>query len=269
MPHRLALAGHSDMMWGMWEHAVRRLALVAVLAAMLALLVPRAASATDVHVRVGGSYYVAHRPPRPNAWAVVVLHTLRHDWRQPAAGWSPLADAKGFTAVYPVSPDGSWNAGLCCPPASTTPDRHLLDGQGWGTGRDDALWLAQVIADVRARYRVRYVALAGMSNGAMMAEAAVWRRPWLTGRVAVWAGAPEMPAGPSAWAGRLSLSHGAADTTVPSEGGYAAWCSCLLRPAQQTHRFLPKASISARLYAGIGHEAPSWWPARAWAFLSS
>jgi len=199
----------------------------------------------------------------------VVLHSRGHDWREPAASWSKLADAEGFTAIYPVSPDGSWNAGLCCPPGSTLAARQLL-ARGDGEGRDDALWLAQVLAVAKARYRPRYLAVAGTSNGAMMAEALVHRRPWLSGRVAVWAGAPEMTGGPSSWSGRLLLLHGAGDTTVPWAGtGAAAWCSCPVRPAQATRQLLPAARIEGHLLAGYGHAPPPWWPARAWAFLSA
>jgi poly(3-hydroxybutyrate) depolymerase len=215
------------------------------------------ARAADARVTVGPSFYVAHRPPRPGPWLVVALHSLGHDHREPiGGGWSALADAKGFTVVYPVAPDRSWNAGLCCPPASTL-------------GRDDGLWLARVLADAKRRYGARYVAVAGTSNGGMMAEALVWRRPWLTGRVAVWAGAPEMPAGASGWAGRMLLLHGAGDTTVPWAGTpYAAWCGCLIRAAQATPPRFPAARLTGRLLDGYGHVAPSWWPARAWAFLS-
>jgi len=236
----------------------RTLALAVAAALAAATLTPAPAAAVDQRVGVGPGFYVAHRPPRPGAWLVVVLHSRGHDWREPAAqGWSALADTKGFTAVYPSSPDGSWNAGLCCPPASTL-------------GRDDGLWLARVLADAKARYRPRYVAVAGVSNGAMMAEALVHRRPWLTGRVAVWAGAPEMTGGASPWAGRLLVLHGAGDTTVPWAGTpSAAWCSCAIRPAQATRTFLPAARVAGYLLGGYGHAPPTWWPARAWAFLSA
>lgn len=237
----------------------RILALTVILAATVAATlaaVATPAGAADTRVTVGQGFYVAHRSARPGPWLVVVLHSRGQDWREPAAGWDPLSDQKGFTAVYPMWPETSWNAGLCCPRGSTL-------------GRDDGLWLAQVIADAQARYRPRYVAVAGTSNGGMMAETLVWRRPWLTGRVAVWAGAPEMVGGPSAWAGRLLVLDGAGDTTVPWAGTpSAAWCSCLIRPAHQTGLFLPAARIEGHLLAGYGHIAPSWWPARAWAFLS-
>lgn len=235
---------------------VLALALVATFAWWSAPLLTDARAA-DARIRVGSGSYVAHRPARPGPWLVVVLHSRGHDWHEPVGqGWSRLADAKGFTAVYPVSPDGSWNAGLCCPSASTL-------------RRDDSLWLAQVLADAKARYRARYVAVAGTSNGAMMAETLVWRRPWLTGRVAVWAGAPEMLGGPSPWAGRLLLLHGAGDTMVPWSGtSAAAWCGCPIRPAQATHSFLPAARVEGHLLAGYGHSPPSWWPERVWAWLS-
>lgn len=235
----------------------RTLALAVAAALAAATATPAPAAAVDQRVEVGQGFYVAHRPPRPGAWLVVVLHSRGHDWREPAAqGWSTLADTKGFTAVYPVSPDGSWNAGLCCPPASTT-------------GRDDGLWLARVLADAKARYGTRYVAVAGFSNGGMMAEALVHRRPWLTGRVAVWGSAPEMLGSPSTWSGRLLILHGALDTTVPWAGTpSAAWCACPVRPAQATRGFLPSARVAGYLLASYGHAPPPWWPARAWAFLS-
>jgi poly(3-hydroxybutyrate) depolymerase len=232
----------------------RILILVVVLAATLAAA---PAGVTDTRMTVGQGSYVVHRPPRPGPWLVVVLHSRGASEQEPIrGGWSTLADQKGFIVVYPIWPEASWNAGLCCPQASTL-------------GRDDGAWLAQVIADARARYHPRYLALAGTSNGAMMAESLVWRRPWLTSRVAVWAGAPEMIGAPSAWSGRVLLLHGALDTTVPWAGTpNATFCSCPIRPAQQTRVFLPAAHIEEHLLAGYRHTAPSWWPAAAWTFLS-
>jgi poly(3-hydroxybutyrate) depolymerase len=230
---------------------------VAVLVLAAVLLAPAApAVATDRRINLNGGYYVAHRPPSPGPWLVMVLHSRANDEREPIAqGWSTLADLEGFTVVYPSRSELSWNAGLCCPHGSTL-------------GRDDGEFLARVLQDSKARWRPRFVAVAGNSNGGMMAETLVWRRPWLTQRVAVWGSAPEMLGGPSAWTGRMLILHGADDGIVPWQGEpLAPWCACQLRPGQATRTYLPAAHLEAHVYAGLKHTPPSWWPARAWAAL--
>ena len=230
------------------------LALAATLAVILA---PLPASA-------GGRFYVVHVPhgagakgaTRPTT-AVVYLHSFGHDHREGAAlGWSRLADAKGFLAVYPDG-DGSWNAGLCC-------------GAAARAGRDDSAWLASVIYAVRLRYRVSRVYVAGYSNGGMMAERLVAERPWLTTRIAVTGSAPEMPKA-GAWTGRAFIWHGALDTIVPWHGGIVLLGGQLvtIRPAQYTRLYLLGATLSATVIANLGHEVPANWPALAWGRLSA
>jgi polyhydroxybutyrate depolymerase len=244
---------------------------VAALVLAAALLVAGPAVAGDRRVSISGGYYVAHRPPTPGPWLVVVLHSLGHDEREPIThGWSRLADAKGFTVVYPSRPDRSWNAGLCCGEA-TDPARSLLEGRPIrSAGRDDVAWLAQVIADAQARWRPRHVAVAGTSAGGMMAERLLAARPSLSDRMAVWGSAPEMPF-PGSWSGRVWIGHGALDTTVPWAGGTVTLADhqVVIRPGQATRTYLPAAHLSAHVYTGVGHASPAWWPSRAWAALSA
>jgi poly(3-hydroxybutyrate) depolymerase len=252
------------------------LVVVAVALVVSALAVhPATAAGRDArHTLPDGRFYVAHHPGRSVTAAVVVLHSLGHDWREgPARGWSALADREGFLAVYPDgggSPDGrgSWNAGLCCG-AATDPIRSPLgEPRKVDTGRDDVGFLAAVFADVRARYRPRATYLVGWSNGGMMAERLVAARPQLAGRMAVWGSAPEMPV-PGFWTGRAWLGHGAGDTTVPWTGGVVMLDDrqVVIRPGQATARYLVGAHLTARVYTGVGHSPPAWWPAAAWAWL--
>jgi polyhydroxybutyrate depolymerase len=245
-------------------------AVAALLAAGLAARPATAGGRDAVHALPGGRLYVTHHPGRSVSAAVVVLHSLHHDWHEgPALGWSAESDRSGFLTVYPDGSSGSWNAGLCCAPAND-PVRYLPGPGSRVGGRDDVAFLDRVIADVRARYRVRYVWLAGYSNGGMMAERLVATKPWLSGRLAVWASAPEMPF-PGAWTGRAWLGHGALDTTVPWQGGLVtlAGRQVLIRPGQATPRYLLGARLSAHVYPGVGHAPPSWWPATAWKALSA
>lgn len=246
---------------------------VVVLAVVMAATVtpgPATAGGRDARQALpGGRFYVAHHPGRPVTVAVVVLHPLGHDWREPVAqGWSAEADRSGFLAVYPDG-DGSWNAGLCCGDAAEAAHAPMALG-GRVAGRDDVGFLARVVGNVRARYRVRSVYLAGFSNGGMMAEALVAAKPWLSGRLAVWGSAPEM-AFPGWWTGRAWLGHGALDSTVPWRGGVVtlAGRQVLIRPGQATPRYLVGARLEAHVYAGLGHAPPPWWPRAAWAALSA
>jgi polyhydroxybutyrate depolymerase len=230
-----------------------RLALAVVL--VLAVLAgPAQASGEHTFHLASGRAYVAKAPPGHRPVAVLVLHALGHDWREPVQhGWSALADRERFVAVYPVSPDQTWNTGLCC-------------GTAMHENRDDSRYVAEVVADVRARWHVSYVYLAGHSAGGMLVERVLAERPWLTGRAAVWAGAPEMPQ-PGRWTGRLWIGHGELDRTVPWQGGTVVLEGepVTIRPAQQTPRYLPGARIHGQLYSGLGHAPPSWWPQAAWA----
>lgn len=245
-----------------------------LMAAGFVLASPTANAATQ-RVYVDQGFYVAHGVgPR----AVVVLHSLGHEWTEgPAQGWSALADSKRFLAIYPQAQEGrgSWNAGLCC-------------GDAMRTNRNDVLFLARVIADARARYRLTTIYVAGYSNGGMMAERLLSERPWLSARLAVFGAAPEMPA-PGTWPGRGFLLHGALDTTVPWRGGKVTLdpelcrivlgvtprlvkeCggTYLMRPGQATPSFLKGARLSATVLPNWGHRPPSNWPAWAWSKLST
>jgi polyhydroxybutyrate depolymerase len=231
--------------------------LVMSLAVALLALAPPAQARTETRFTLDGRFYVVHTPARPR-WAphpttaVVYLHSMGHDWREGAAiGWSAQADRAGFLAVYPDG-RGSWNAGLCC-------------GGAVRASRDDVAWLARVVQAVKLWYRLQRVYLVGYSNGGMMAERLVAERPWLATRIAVAAGAPEMPA-PGRWAGRAYLWHGAFDTTVPWQGGAILLDGQLatIRPSPSTGVYLVVAYVSATVHPTLGHALPADWPSLAW-----
>jgi predicted esterase len=258
----------------MGKVAAAALLSVALVVGVVAAPGPRAV-AGEQRVDVDQGFYVAHGVgPR----AVVVLHSLGHEWTEgPALGWSALADTERFLAVYPQARPGAsgWNAGLCC-------------GTAQQTDRDDVTFLAHVIADVKARYRVTRVYLTGYSNGGMMAERLLAEQPSLSDRFAVMGAAPEMPL-PGQWAGRGFILHGAKDTTVPWRGGTVTLTpelcrialginprlsrecggTYLIRPGQATRGYLKGARLSAMVLPGHGHRPPPNWPALAWSRMNA
>jgi poly(3-hydroxybutyrate) depolymerase len=199
----------------------------------------------------------AHIPVNATTTGVVVLHSLSHLGDEPAAqGWSVASDRHGFVALYPAR-DGSWNAGLCC-------------GGAAQVSRDDVSWLAGAIADARARYHLTTIYLAGFSNGGMMVERLLSARPLIATRFAVWGAAPEMPVA-GRWTGIGVLYNGAADTTVPPQGGTVliGGRPTLVRPVASTGQWLLGAHLQRVLVPGKGHTPPPTWPELAWRALTA
>jgi poly(3-hydroxybutyrate) depolymerase len=246
------------------------LALAGLLAGPGAATVPPPAAALDApalgagdrDLTTDGRVWRVHRPTsaRPNAWLVVYLHSRGHGRTEgPSLGWSAASDRFGFTVVYPEG-GGAWNAGLCC----GSPRAGRED-------RDDGLWLARVLAAARARYpSLRYTVLAGYSNGAMMAEALLAGRPWLSGRIYGLGSAPELIKSGS-WAGRALFKHGAADTTVPWRGGTVMIGGepITVRAGQETPSYLRGCRCRAVVLPRVGHTPKVGSPAEGWRFFTA
>jgi poly(3-hydroxybutyrate) depolymerase len=233
-----------------------RLACALVLAATVAVGSARPAAAINRYVLPSGRTYTAWKDVPTVTTAVLALHSANHTDAEPIAqGWLETAARHNFLAVFPQG-DGSWNAGLCC-------------GAARNSGRDDLAYLAEVIADVKARWHPTKVYLAGWSNGGMMAERLVVERPGLTNRFVVAGSAPEMPQ-PGTWPGRGWIYHGGLDTTVPWAGTpNASWCGCVIRPGQATRSYIVGASLWAMVDPKRGHAVPPNWPEVAWDRLVS
>jgi polyhydroxybutyrate depolymerase len=213
----------------------------------------------DDHLVVSDGDVSIHLPPHHSDVGVVVLHSLGNSAAEPPAqGWSKLSDSKGFVGIYPERGD-SWNAGLCC-------------GTAAATDRDDVTWLAAVIAQVRARYGLKFIYLAGFSNGGMMVERFVVEQPDVSSCFAVWGAAPEMPQG-GYWPGQGTIFDGALDNIVPASGGIVMIGDPLepaaIRPVAQTGDWLRGAQIRHVVVPGYGHKPPLDWPERAWSALAA
>ena len=235
-------------------HAARR---ATVVVAALALLLGassvsatgHSAGARDERVVLdSGRAYVLHVPPeladqpqlaqgRP---ALVFVHALLSDPADAAlsTGFDALADRDGVYVAYPVGIRRSFNAGLCC-------------GEASALEVDDTAFLADVVADLRARGAGR-ISVVGFSNGGMMAYRFACAHPGLVDTVGVMSGTLEVPL--CAGAIRALHLHGEKDTAVPFEG--EAWSerlSAYLRPVPTIAQAAPGSSIEVRQLRGYPH----------------
>lgn len=210
----------------------------------------------DVRLTLKGGDATIHVPPVPSGIGVVVLHGFLESVKEPMEqGWSTSSDRHGFTTIY-LDRSISWNAGLCCGDASV--DK-----------RDDVSWLVSAIDQIRTRFQLTTVYLAGNSNGAMMVERLVAERPDVSSRFALWASAPEMPTA-GTWSGHGYLFARTDDPVVPRAGGTVVigGLATRIRPAAATKTWLPDAQLTVTLIKGYGHGTPADWPELAWAALS-
>jgi poly(3-hydroxybutyrate) depolymerase len=217
---------------------------------------PAPAVRADAQIGFGDGYAVVHSPIRPSRIGVVVIPSYDHQASELVGqGWSKLADARHFVAIYPVR-GGSWNAGLCCGAASVQ-------------NRDDVTWLASMIADLSVRFGLKTIFLVGDSNGAMMAERLVAEKPGIARRVAVWGGAPEMPLS-GRWTGYIASYDGSEDKMVPHAGGVSSIIGqrVLIRAVTDLPRWLIGASIKLVTVKGARHSPVAGWPEIAWHELS-
>jgi polyhydroxybutyrate depolymerase len=180
----------------------------------------------------------------------------------------PLAQQGEAVLVYPVGYGQSWNAGGCC-------------GDAGAAHADDSAFLAAVIGDVASHFSVddSRVYLAGYSNGARMAFAAVCAHPSLFAAFAVYGGVPTQPCGDTSIAVSAWISASTADaelsTTNPTQtttqvieslvtrwrvrdGCGAASTSTTIAPARLTlwANCRNGSAVESVLYSGGNHNWP-------------
>jgi len=204
---------------------------------------------TDTRVVLdSGRAYVLHVPPllrraprlaegRP---AMVFLHGLLSDPADAArsTGFNRLADRDGVLVAYPEGVRRSFNAGLCC-------------GESVVQGVDDVSFLADVVADLRARGAGR-VSVVGFSNGGMMGYRLACDRPGLVETVGVMSGTLEIPK--CRHPIKALHLHGEKDTAVPFEGEeWSERLKAFLRAVPTIPAASPGSDIEIRRLMGYGH----------------
>lgn len=163
-----------------------------------------------------GRSYAIDLPANPgNARLIVMLHGGGGRPGQIArnAGFSAPALAMGYAVAYPAGSGRlgllTWNAGYCC-------------GYAQRENIDDLTFLNTVASDARARFGLspEPFYIAGMSNGAMMAETFAALYPDRVAAAAAVSGTLDLgrfaPTGPVP----LLVIHGTADENVRYDGGY-------------------------------------------------
>ncbi len=191
---------------------IRRIAGAAMLAFWAGLGVAQECPGPDGLCEIAGGTYRIIRPEMDDAPAVILLH---------GAGASGATMMRMRGVVEALSGRGY---------AVIAPDGLSREGRGGGfwsfrmgeTGRrDDAAFLAQVVADAAARHGIdaSRVILAGFSNGAFLTTYIACRTPdayvaYAPVAGGFWRPHPESCAGPV----RLFQTHGWSDGTVPLEG---------------------------------------------------
>lgn len=185
-----------------------------------------------------------HRGPSP---LVIVLHS----WRGTAAGvqadsgWTSYAASQGAYVAYGVGVGNAWNAGTCCGNNKT----------------DDVGYLTNLLRDAEARLPIdpRRVYVTGLSNGAMLALAAVCRRPDLFAAAGLMSGTLTTFCVPAAGIRvrpiRVIQFNGAKDSTVPPSGGYSGYTHSWFPSVNQEGLALPAGStFSQTTVPGLGHK---------------
>lgn len=177
---------------------------------------------------------------------VIALHGL---YEAPAsfASESRLTSYSGahhFVLAYGEGRKGKWNAGSCCAGART----------------DDMQYLVDVLVDVSKRASIdrRRVYVVGFSAGGMLALKAVCERPDLFAAAGVMSGAlmTRCAATPPRRTAAVHVRqlHGAADPTVPANGGRSPSLSQTFPPLSEEKARLPAGStLRITLVPGLEH----------------
>lgn len=162
---------------------------------------------------VGGTTrsYLTYVPPGIDPTAAVPLVVMLHggfgsaQQAEASYGWDAKADAEGFVVAYPDGDGRAWNAGTCC-------------GRPARDGVDDVAFITDVVTEVAEQIRIdpRRTYVAGMSNGAMMAERLACEAKVFSAAASV-AGAQMVPCKDPAPISMLHI-HGTADDHVPMDG---------------------------------------------------
>ena len=181
--------------------------------ALLFILFSSPALAERVSADILGRSYLADLPAQPaGAPILVVLHGAG-GWGAQVANNSRMsrpANRAGYVVLYPTATvrDGlrSWNSGYGPPARREVDDIRFLDA---------------MISDAAARFSADpdRVYMAGMSNGAMMAESYAASRPGRVKAVAGVAGTMNIAAFRVRGPVPLLQIHGTADGLVPYNGG--------------------------------------------------
>lgn len=168
-------------------------------------------------IRLGDRSYRIELPANPKgAPLILALHGGGGDPDQfaSASGLGRAATRAGYAVVFPAGTGRrgdrllTWNGGYCC-------------GSAARRGVDDLAFLTDVIRDAATRFGVdgTGVYLAGMSNGAIMAETFAARNPGLVRAVAGVAGTMDTQRTRVKGQVPALIIHGTADSMVPYEGG--------------------------------------------------
>ncbi|MCA8900471.1 MAG: hypothetical protein KDA53_04415 [Hyphomonas sp.] len=163
--------------------------------------------------------YEMHRPDslKGPAPLIIMLHGGGGSGKNGVkmTGFNELADAEGFTVVYPDGtskrgPFLTWNAGHCCASAL----EQQVDDVGFLSDLIDDL-VAKGIADPDRVY------VTGMSNGAMMTHRAGRELSSRVAAIAPVVGAVFGDEAPAATPVPALIITGLKDQNVPVEGGYS------------------------------------------------
>lgn len=121
--------------------------------------------------------------------------------------WDAAADRGGFVVAFPDGLHHAWNAGACC-------------GKPQKDGVDDVGFLTAMIRRIESAQHIdaSRIAVAGMSNGAMMAYAMACESPLHLRAIGSVSGTLVAPCAHPKRTSVLEI-HGTADQNVPYAGG--------------------------------------------------
>ena len=146
-------------------------------------------------------------------------HSASADLMESGTGLDKSAAKAGVLVAYPEGYGASWNTGVCCYEATAA-------------GVDDYTFLAKVISDVGARFSVdkNRVAMAGFSNGGIMAYSFACARADLVDTIVVMSGAYVDKSCALSRPVSVLHMHGLLDTVVPYLGGTITPARIKVRP---------------------------------------